>query len=227
LKHCIQLYDLTGGAFDVTVGHLMNCWLDENKKLRQPTPEELQFAKEHTGLQHLILDEWDRAAIVLKAPLHLDLGGYGKGYAVDQMAKLLLEWEVDIALVHGGSSSVLALEAPPELPGWPLTLSLPETGEVITRIYLKNRALSGSGVQKGHHIIDPRKFAPVQGTLATWVIAPDAATADALSTAFMIMNFCEIEELCKSNPEFAAIVVSQSENNDDKFHLLKKIGNWE
>ena len=72
----------------------------------------------------------------------LDLGGIGKGYAVDRMAEVLEEWEIPRALVHGGYSSVLALEAPPDRDGWPLTLSAPGPGE--------NRVLvAGLGAPEG------------------------------------------------------------------------------
>ena len=53
------------------------------------------------------------------------LGGMGKGYAVDQMAMLLREWSIDVALIHGGYSSVLALDGPADMKGWPVTMSDP------------------------------------------------------------------------------------------------------
>ena len=57
--------------------------------------------------------------------MRLDLGGIGKGFAVDQMAALLEEWGLERSLVHGGWSSVLALEPPPDRDGWPLSMSAP------------------------------------------------------------------------------------------------------
>ena len=93
-----HVFDLTGGAFDVSIG---------------------------TGLPSLELDADDCVVRATTGGVRIDLGGIGKGYAVDLMAELLEEWGLEQALVHGGFSSVLALEAPPGRDGWPLTLSDP------------------------------------------------------------------------------------------------------
>ncbi len=95
-----RMYDLTGGAFDVSIG---------------------------SGLDRLELDPDELTVHARRGGARLDLGGIGKGYAVDRMAEVLEEWEIPHALVHGGFSSVLALEAPPDRDGWPLTLSAPGT----------------------------------------------------------------------------------------------------
>ena len=54
---------------------------------------------------------------LLASPIRVDLGGVGKGYAVDRMAEMLKEWSIDLRLIHGGFSSVLALDAPRRLEG--------------------------------------------------------------------------------------------------------------
>ena len=93
-----HLYDVTDGAFDVAIG---------------------------TGLPSLEIDADD---FLIRAPaggVRVDLGGIGKGYAVDPMAELLEEWGLERAFVHGGFSSAVALETPVGGDGWPLTLSDP------------------------------------------------------------------------------------------------------
>jgi thiamine biosynthesis lipoprotein len=150
----------------------------------------------------------------------------GKGYAVDQMAKLLREWSIDVALVHGGYSSVLALDAPPDMKGWPVTLSHPgKQKTTLAKLYFHGRALSGSGLQKGQHIIDPRTGRPVKAKRAAWSSAPDAATGDALSTAFMVMDPDEIEEYCRRHPDVAAMIILQAE--DGRKEEVLCFGSWE
>ncbi|MHC4537914.1 MAG: FAD:protein FMN transferase, partial [Planctomycetota bacterium] len=150
-------------------------------------------AREHTGAHLLQLDEFEHTVQLSISPVLVDLGGIGKGYAVDRVAELLRDWSIEIALVSGGYSSVLALDGPADTKGWPLTLSNPGNHkQVLARPCLQGRALSGSGLQKGGHIIDPRTVQPVKGKIAAWASASDAATADALSTAFMIMSPDEI-----------------------------------
>ena len=89
-----HMFDLTGGAFDISIG---------------------------TGLASLELNPDEFLVHATKGGVQVDLGGIGKGYAVDLMAELLEEWGLQVALVHGGFSSVLALEPPAGRDGWPLT----------------------------------------------------------------------------------------------------------
>jgi thiamine biosynthesis lipoprotein len=180
---------------------------------------------------HLIkLDEAQHTAELLASPVHVDLGGVGKGYALDRMAELLREWNVDTALIHGGFSSVLALDKPPGTKGWPLTLSrpgLPESGRhIIARIDVEKRAVGGSGLQKGQHIIDPRTAKPVEGKRAAWACAHDAATADALSTAFMVMAPDEIEQYCQCHPKVLAMVVLKDGDREREKDRILRFGPW-
>jgi thiamine biosynthesis lipoprotein len=178
-----RMFDVTAGAFDVSVG---------------------------SGLPGLELVPDEFTVVARGAGVRLDLGGIGKGYAVDRVAELLEEWEVPRALVHGGWSSVLALEPPPDADGWALTLSAPEPAEkkVFARIAARQRALSASGTRKGGHILDPRTGQPVQRR-AVWVAVnrghePDpgspAALAETLSTAFMVLSPEEAAGLCRLCP---------------------------
>jgi len=189
---CLQIawhvYGLTGGAFDVSIG---------------------------SGLERLELDPDEFAVHAGEGGASVDLGGIGKGYAVDRMAEVLEEWEIPRALVHGGYSSVLALEPPAEGSGWALTLSAPGPGDgrVLARMAARRQAFSASGVRKGDHILDPRIGRPVDGRAAAWVAVPwkdggsSAAVADALSTAFMIQPEEEIALLCRQCPGLEAWLV--------------------
>lgn len=204
-----EVFAETGGAFDVTVGLLVDCWLDKEKKLpRTPSPEELQFAREHTGMDLILFDEPTHAVALTNSPIHVDLGAVGKGYAVDRVAELLHEWSIDRALIHGGFSSVLALDAPQGTAGWPVTLSHPtDRSHTLARVSLAGVSVSGSGVEQGRHIIDPRTGVPAQGKIATWSIAPDAARADAVSTAFMVMTPEEVRDFCADHPQVRALLI--------------------
>jgi thiamine biosynthesis lipoprotein len=266
LKIAQRIYAETNGAFDITIGTLLKCWRNDPRfrgdkftpaeaggSHREPSPKEMvrqahhpehrrriNFARMHTGTNLIQLNEAEHTIELSASPMQIDLGGIGKGYAVDRVAELLREWSIDVALISGGYSSVLALDAPQKdfrLPiadcrsknrkskienrqlirGWPLTMTNPAgdkattgrpKGEILARPSLRDRALSGSGVQKGGHIIDPRNAEPVEGRRAAWSSAPDATTADALSTAFMIMDLDEIKEYCRRHLETLAMVIS-------------------
>jgi FAD:protein FMN transferase len=194
-----HMYDLTGGAFDIAIG---------------------------TGLPSLDIDTEAFEVRATADGVRVDLGGIGKGYAVDLVAELLEEWGVERALVHGGFSSVVALDPPADLDGWPLTLSDPrEPSRTFSRLSMRQAALSASGVRKGDHIKDPRTGEPVRGRLAAWAALPrptgsgaaaaaapgprlaPAAVADALTTAFMLLDVDEIEALCARSPGLEAWVL--------------------
>jgi thiamine biosynthesis lipoprotein len=193
-------FDLTDGAFDISMG---------------------------TGLRSLELDPDHLTVRAAGDGVRIDLGGIGKGYAVDGMADVLEEWGLERALVHGGFSSMLALAPPADRDGWPLTLSDPaRPSRVLTTLSAQQLALGASGVGKGDHVVDPRTGQAAQGRRAAWVAVDRprradvrrlagaqgepafrlsaAAVSDALSTAFMLMRVQQIETLCDRNPGLQA-----------------------
>jgi len=197
---------LTGGAFDPSIG---------------------------SGLQRLELAPDEFTVHAREGGARLDLGGIGKGYAVDRMAESLEEWEIPRALVHGGYSSVLALEPPPEQDGWPLTLSAPGwpgDRRVLARVSARQKAFSASGVRKGDHIQDPRTGLAAHGRAAAWVAVPwegagaPAAVADALSTAFMIQPADEIAELCRRFSGLEAWIVPEPTEGGEEAPVLVHLG---
>ena len=177
-------------------------------------------------MEILQLYEKEHGIILSDAPVQIDLGGIGKGYAVDKLAELLREWSINVALVSGGYSSVLALDAPEGMKGWPLTLRNPANRkQILAKPFLHNRALSGSGIKKGGHIIDPRKAQPVEGKIASWSCTSNAAMADALSTAFMIMDSDEIEKYCSDHPDNAAMIILDDKDKNNQ-NTIKRFGQW-
>ena len=228
LKIGVRMYTETNGAFDITIGSLLKCWRDEEGNPRMPSGKELDFARLHTGSNLLQLDEREHTIRLSASPVEIDLGGIGKGYAVDRVAELLREWSIETVLISGGYSSVLALEAPPGTRGWPLTLSDPaDRRRLLARPHLRTGALGGSGVLKGGHIISPRTGRPVEGKRAAWSAAPDAATADALSTAFMIMDLDEIRQYCRLHPDRRAMVILQEQDEKTQKDRILHFGPWQ
>jgi len=216
LQECNRMYMLTGGAFDISVGALLELWLDKDKKLKNPAPEELQAIMQNRGNTLLLLNDTTCSVEILQAPLHIDLGGYGKGYAVDRMAESLLEWDIETYILHGGLSSVRAHGDMSGQAGWPVSISNPfQNYAPLRQFNLHNRCMNGSGLQKGNHIIDPRSGRPLMISRAAWAFSPDAATGDALSTAFMVMSLDEIEQFCLTHQEFQAVIIETANTQPD------------
>ena len=209
LQISIAVYDETFGAFDISFGSILH-----NQTESIPTLEDYDLANKRSGIQSLTFDERNRAVTLKEGRVQIDLGGMGKGYALDQMAAVLREWEVETALLHGGWSTALALQAPSGTEGWPITISEPESkGRILNRYTLKHRAFSGSGIRKGFHIVDPRTSKPVTKRRAAWAGADTGARADALSTAFMVMTFEEVKRFCIQSEDTQIAILDDDFSN--------------
>ncbi len=230
LKLARTVHSETDGAFDVTVGALFSCWFSEDGSPRTPSEDEIASAMKRTGMRLLDINEQDHSVGVASGGVRIDLGGIGKGYALDRMAELLRDWSVDAALVHGGQSSVVAIGSPPDRDAWQIRLGDPEGDSQGDSRALGSydlpggRALSGSGAflgalrqaqdadtelvegVGGRHIIDPRTGRPSEGSIGAWAVAPSAALADALSTAFIVMSEGEVAEYCREHAEVAGVL---------------------
>lgn len=194
----------TAGAFDISVGPLMNIYRDAGGGLRIPHSDEETCARARTGMNLFGFDEEERRVTVHADGIVLDLGAIGKGYALDQCADLLGDWSIRNALLNAGDSTVLGIGSAPGGGSWTVTAGNKRKREIL----LQNNALSGSGFHvKGAHIINPRTMRPVPPKAdRTWCIAPTAVLSDALSTAFMVMKAEEIEALCAKNGGVVAIL---------------------
>jgi thiamine biosynthesis lipoprotein len=141
------------------------------------------------------------------AAVELDLGAIGKGFALDHLAELLVEdWEITDFLLDAGGSTALARGGRT----WSVAVGGnwgPRAGfDVIT---LHDGAVSGSGVEvQGQHVRDVRAAvdAPARHA-AAWALAPSAASADALSTAFMILDRPQVEGICHGTSATGALMI--------------------
>ncbi len=206
----LQYWRETKGAFDVTLGAFVDCWVGKDKALLNPTPSEVMQARDRSGMNLLELDESTLSVRVHDLVPRVDLGAIGKGYTVDRAVDLLKDWGITSALIHGGASSAYAFGDHPNSIGWPITLSNPQNrSEVLEKVSLNARALGGSGIKKGKHIIDPRTGHPVRTRRAAWVYSESATKSDAVSTACMVMTTEEIEKYVAGQPDLWAMIIEE------------------
>ena len=195
---CLSLskavHEETEGAFDITMAPLLRLWRTSDGLQRQPFDHELEAARAIVGSQFFSLEESTLSVTLAAGPMIFDLGGVGKGYALDQSVPILSDWGIRNALLNAGNSTLLAIGHANGETGWPVTLS-----DGAAAITLNNEAVSGSGFQvQGAHIIDPRSFEPVPPrSERTFAVAPTAALSDALSTAFTILDAEQADAICE------------------------------
>jgi thiamine biosynthesis lipoprotein len=216
----------TSGAYDVTCGALSEAWGFVKGPRRVPDPATLRDARARTGWQHLTLDPERRTVAFDREGIQINLGSIGKGYAIDRAVELLrAHWWPFSGLVHGGRSSLFALGSPPGNFGgrWEVALRNPFQPDSPLGVFrLRNRALGTSGtsfqqfVVDGNvygHILDPRTGQPALGPASVTVVAPVAAVADALSTAFYLLGAGAVAAYVAEHPDVGAVIVE--EGGDD------------
>jgi thiamine biosynthesis lipoprotein len=227
LQQAQRLHRETEGALDITSGPLSEIWGFSRRDGRVPRDANIALALERVGMHLVQLDE-ARQTVRFKRPgVSINLNSIGKGYALDRMAELLKLKSVDDYLLHGGKSSVLARGDQPGRAGqgWTIGLRHPlRTSERLAEFVLRDESLSTSGsgtqffIRRGRrygHILDPRTGGPAEGLYSATVIAPSAAEADALSTAFYVMGPMETERYCNEHPQVSALLVAPAEREGD------------
>jgi len=225
LQTSVEMSMQTKGAFDITIGPLYDCWLNENRTPRKPSKKNLDAALEKTGNKFLVLNEFEHTVTLKSDGVRIDFGAIGKGYAADKIGQLLGEWGIKVALISAGQSTILPIGTPKGLPGWPLTLSDPaDYSRLIAKIHLSGRAISASGLRKGQHIINPRSGKPVTRPGA-WSMAKTAAEADALSTAFMVMPANAVRSFCEKHKDTSALLILSDKSKKTGGRMLR-FGRW-
>jgi thiamine biosynthesis lipoprotein len=195
LAASIDLAHRTGGVFDVTVGPLVRLWREAGERGRLPTPAERAQARALVGADGLRADPAAARAEIVRAGASLELGGIAKGWALDRMAESLRAAGVSAGLLSFGQSSLWAIGAPPDGPGWRLLVRAPDGGYAGVAT-LRDRALSVSSSvgqwteiagRRYGHVLDPRSGEPLMRAAEAVVLAADATRAEALSKALLVL----------------------------------------
>jgi FAD:protein FMN transferase len=123
LERARRLHQESGGAFDITIAPLVECWGFRDGPGLVPDPETLARARDRTGMQWVELDSANSTVRFKREGVRLDLGAIGKGHAVDQAVLILRQAGLLNALIHGGTSTVAALGRPPEAETWKVAIA--------------------------------------------------------------------------------------------------------
>lgn len=226
LERAVALWRWTGGAYDVTAGALSLAWGFTRGPRRVPDAAALADARARTGSGHLRLDRARRTVAFDRPGIVINLGSIGKGYAIDRAAGVVRDyWIPTPALVHGGRSSLYALGSPPDQFGgrWSIAVRNPLDPETpVGTIRLRNRGMGTSGAafqrfEEGGrvygHLIDPRTGEPPEdGPLSVTVLAPTAAEADALSTAFYLLGPDAAASYVAEHPEVGVLFLLRGDD---------------
>ena len=200
-----KAYELSEGAFDITMGPLSKLWRKARKQQLFPTDSKISTIRNLIGFNKLIFDTLNYTVRLTQPGMQLDLGGIAQGYVAQKVIDFLLSQGIDHALVNASGDIVMS-GAPVNKDGWVVGVNLPEkTDELLNqKLILKNRAVTTSGdayqfIEKDgirySHIINPITGYGVTFHRNVTVIAADGTTADWLATACSILSLKKAKKL--------------------------------
>ncbi len=204
VKEALELYDSTGGLFDITVYPLMVEWGFTTEDYKVPTDEKIKELLKLTGIDKISLDD-ETHQITLETGTQIDLGGIAKGYTSAKIMDIFSEYGVVSGLVSlGGNVQLYGTKV--DGSDWRVGVENPDntikalsTSDYIGVVQISDKALITSGGyqryfidengEKHHHIIDPRTGSPSNsGLISVTIVSDDGLLADGLSTSLFIMG---------------------------------------
>ena len=222
-RRAMEISDLTGGAFDITVAPAVNAWgfgFKHAENIRQATIDSLL---EITGYRKI--HETDGMIVKDDPRIMLDCSAIAKGFGSDMVANMLRSKGISDFMVEIGGEIVLSGQNP-KGKLWnigiskPVDDSLSVSSELQTVIPITDIAMATSGNYRNFYVKDGRKYAhtidphtcqPVSHSLlSATVFAPDCATADALATSMMVMGLDSAQALLSRHPEIQAYLIYQT-----------------
>lgn len=201
VERALHWFQESGGAFDVTIGPLVERWGfgPEGRRPTPPSDEELSALQKIIGAEHLECTTDPPALRKLLPALQVDLSAIAKGYAVDRAAQALRQAGAQAAMVEVGGE-VHCFGVKQDGQPWSIGIEAPDpTARRVDRVIpLENVALASSGDYRNavevdgrrlSHIFDPRAGRPLPHALASVsVLANSCLDADAMATLIMVLG---------------------------------------
>ncbi len=222
LKAASYYYEKTDGLFDITLRPVLQYWKDNPNGERTVAAEMLK----KLGTHKVRLDERGKTVSFVNDSIELDLGGFGKGYALEKINDLLLRHGLDNGFVTLGESSILTLGRHPAGDCWKIGIkNYMEPEKVVHTYHMRYGSVSTSsnffvdddGKLINHrHVINPRTGVPVEELVTMSVFSQSAIVAEVMSTAFLVMPGDEIENVIDRFTDIEVLKVEYSSDGISK-----------
>jgi len=196
-RKALEIAELSEGAFDPTVGPLLELWGWGTDELRVPSAEEIKEVLPLVNYKAVEVNEQNATVFLSKPGMMLDLGGIAKGFIVDRGQEIAKRFSVRALFINaGGDISIMgqkpsgekwriAVQSPRDPQKWAAILEM-EGGSVATSGDYERFFEEGGVVY--HHILDPRKGMPAGDVSSVSIVAPDTTVSDGLSTAVFVLG---------------------------------------
>ena len=224
LSVAVEYSKESNGAFDITVGPVVDLWRKAEETGRMPTEAELALARSKVGCQKLILDEQTKTVRFAVEGMRLDLGGIAKGYAIDLAVEAMQKAGAVGGLIDVGGDIRCFGTPSNSKESWLVGLQDPTVDDQLLLVLkLRDMAVATSGGyrrfaliegKKYSHIINPRAGSSADELSSVSIVARTATAADALATAVSVMGQEKGLELIESLGETEAIVIPADKDQD-------------
>ncbi len=207
-----EAYQLTDGAFDISVGPLMQLWGFHRKRDSLPSAEEIEQALNSIGLDKLLFDEATQSVAFTQAGMSLDFGGLAKGFALDYIRPLVEKQGCQSYMLNLGGNIYCSEKPPPgQRQAFQIGIRDPaDANKIVRTLALRGRFISTSanyeravqiGEKKIGHLLDPRSGKPVQRQGSVTVLTSKGAWSDAFSTAVFVDDEKLAKKLAENMPD--------------------------
>ncbi|NBK22763.1 MAG: FAD:protein FMN transferase [Spirochaetia bacterium] len=220
IRKALEIAVLSKGAFDPTVGPLVQAWDIGGDNPRKPPQDEIDSLLPLIGYDRVILDEGTSSVFLQDEGMVLDLGGIAKGYAADEVARILHEHGVEHAIVNLGGN-VLTLGNKTDGKPWKIGVQDPEAlrGEYVMILSLTDQTLVTSGPYERfleldgevyHHILNTKTGYPVKSDYTSVsIVTKNSLLADALSTSLYALGYDDGMALINTLDDVEAIFMTK------------------
>ena len=214
LEDCRKCFELTQGAFDIGLGKLIDHWNGKQNS------EDIDVLTREGSIKNIILDKAQKT-IRFKSPnVKLNLGGYGKGYALERIQNLLTVRNISSAFISFGESSICCIGKHPYGDYWSIGIQdFYQKEKSIATLKLVDQSVSTSAnMEVNNHVINPRKGKPVVEKVMITVKSNSATEAEVLSTALMVADESQWENIQNA---FLGIEILKVKYKNKKAEILK------
>lgn len=231
ISKALEYARLTNGAFDPSVGPLVRLWNIGNGDEKVPPEKEILAAKSLVDWRQVVLAANTRKVFLKKPGMRLDLGAIAKGYAADEVEKILADHKVKAAIVDLGGN-IFVFGGKKDKSPWRVGIQNPESarGEYLGIVTGGQMTVVTSGVyeryffengRRYHHILSTQTGFPVDnGLVSVSIVSKSSIDADALSTSLFILGIEKGMEFLRQFPDTYAVFIDK----DNKVYLSPGAG---
>ncbi|WP_422444460.1 FAD:protein FMN transferase [Thermoanaerobacterium sp. DL9XJH110] len=219
IKKGLYYSEESHGRFDITIGPLVKLWGIGTDRARVPSQNEIKEALKLVNYKDVVLKESENSVMLKRPHMAIDLGAIAKGYAADEVVRILKENGIKSAAADLGGNIYVVGKKPNGLP-WKIGIQDPfePRGNTFATVEVADKTLVTSGVyerffekngKRYHHILDTSTGYPVEnGLVSVTIISDSSIDADGLSTTVFALGLKEGMSFVERTPNIEAVFVT-------------------